>query len=228
MKRESEERPSQRSNSAEKPESPFIEADLQAIAQELGVSCTPGLKNQLITNAKNYFSLKNFWENKENTAEVKADLVKVGRQAKKLVESLEKLSPLGQVAFKQKLPDFERAIGDIRHLQEAAENEMQYLTFGKGGPTKNVPLRLNLVWLAEIYNEHTGKTPSIRIYHSKESSDDPLYRGPFFRFVMAWLEAVEPELVASKKDKDKIGKLIKNHMKEIKKQTKIFLKEESG
>jgi hypothetical protein len=69
MKKESEKRPSQRSNSANEPEVHFTEADLQAIAQELGVSCTPGLKYQLNTSAESYFSNKDFWANKEDTAE---------------------------------------------------------------------------------------------------------------------------------------------------------------
>lgn len=218
MKRESEERPSQRSNSAEKPESLFTEADLQAIAEELGVVCTPGLKNQLITNAKNYFSLKNFWENRENTAEVKHDLVKVGKQAKKLRESLERLSPVGQEALKLEFPELESMIRDIRQLREAAENQVPWLTFAKGGPTKSVPLRLKLVWLAAIYHKHTGREPGISTYISSDpdKADDPLYRGRFFNFVTLWLKVVEPELVASEKDSEKIGKLIANHMQDIK------------
>ena len=211
MTQESENGTSQGSNSAVEPGVHFTEADFQAIAKELGVDCTPGLKNQLITSVKNYFSSTEYWESRESTAEVRAALIKVSKQSKKLVESLENLSPLAQALFKQKLPNFEATIGDIRKLQEAGENEVQHLKFGKGGPTKNVPLILNLMMLAAIYHEHTGKTPGISTDPYKES-----FGGPFFRFVIIWLKAVEPDLVASEKYEQKIGKLVKNHLNLIK------------
>jgi hypothetical protein len=207
MKNGKENGPSQRSSSADEPEVHFTEADFQAIAEELGVPCTPGLKNQLTNSAKNYFSLADYWEHRESTVELRADLTKIGKQAKKLRESLENLSPLGQLVFKEESIDLERTIVDIGHLQEVAEDEVQYLKFVKRGPTKNAPLIMHIVMLAAIYHEHTGKIPGISTDYEKY-----VRGGPFLRFVITYLRAVAPNLVASEQDEQRIAELIKHNI----------------
>jgi hypothetical protein len=216
MIQESQNGKSQGSNSAVESGVHFTEADFRAIAKELRTECTLGLKNQLISAAANYLSLKDYWANRESTAELRTHLTTIGKQAKKLIESLESLSPLGHLVFKQELPDFERTIGEIHKLQEAAEYELQYLKFGRGGPMENAPFIAQLPFLGVLYHQYTGKQPGM--------STDPVagyFRGPFFRFVTAWLKAVEPDLVASEKGKHQIGKLIRNHLEKA----KIFLKQ---
>jgi len=207
MEKGSDKGSSQRSDSGKEQEVSFTEADFQAIAEGLGVDCTPGLKNQLISAASNYLSSKQHWANREDTAELRGNLINIGKQAKKLRISLENLNRLGQSVFKRKSIDVERTIGDMRRLQETAENELQYLNFLKRGPTKNVPLVMHIVMLAAIYHEHTGEKPGISTDYTEYTRG-----GPFLRFVIANLRAVEPDLVASEQDEQRIGELVKKNI----------------
>ena len=101
----------------------------------------------------------------------------------------------------------ERLIGDINRVRETAETELEYLNFGKRGPTKNVPAILHIVMLAAIYHEHTGEKPGISTDYEEYTRG-----GPFLRFVIANLRAVEPDLVTSAQDEQRIGELIKHNI----------------
>lgn len=212
MTQESQNGKSQGSNSAVESGVHFTEADFRAIAKELRTECTLGLKNQLISAAANYLSLKDYWANRESTAELRTHLTAIGKQAKKLRQSLHKLTPLGHVVFERKIPDLERVIGDIRCVEETAENEVQYLKFDKGGAPTNAPLIMHIMMLAKIYHDHTGKTPGYTTHPIKE-----LRGGPFLRFVMANLRAVEPDVAGSENEEQKIAEVIKYNLKLIRK-----------
>jgi len=207
MRDQDKRRPPQQQDSSQGQEALLTEANLQAIAQELGVPCTPGLKDQLNQAANNYLSSKHDWENREDTAELRGNLINIGKQAKKLLISLENLSPLGEFVFKQESIDLERTIGDILRVQETAENEVHHLKFFKRGPTANAPLVMHIVMLAAIYHEHTGKTPGISTDYDKY-----VRGGPFLRFVITYLRAIAPNLVASEQDEQRIAELIKHNI----------------
>jgi len=207
MEKGSDKGSSQRSDSGKEQEVSFTEADFQAIAEGLGVDCTPGLKNQLISAASNYLSSKHHWANREDTAKLRGNLINIGKQAKKLRISLENLRPLGRLVFKQESIDLQHTIGVILRVQETAENELQYLKFAKRGPTANAPLVMHIVMLAAIYHEHTGNIPGISTDYDKY-----VRGGPFLRFAIANLRAVEPDLVASEQDEQRIGELVKKNI----------------
>ena len=145
----------------------FKDKDLQSIADGLRIPCTPEFKNQLVNTAESYFSTKNYWENRESTTILRTDLHSISKQAKGLIKSLEKLSPLGRKALNLDGQEFERTVKSIRHLKDAAENEKQFLKFVKAGPTENVPLILFMMNLAMIYHNATGKEPGISSHFEK-------------------------------------------------------------
>ena len=198
----------------------FTEEDIKGIAKELGIQTTPGFFNSIGRIAENYFSFKNFWEHRENTAELRADLQKVSNRASDLIKSLQKLSPLGGLALKHYDIDLEQSIIDIRNLQKSVQNEVQHLKFGKRGPSKNVPLIIFITDLAMLYREKTGKNPGV------STNWETLDRGgPFLRFIMACLRTVEPNIYETDHDEQRIGELIKKNLNHIKSVIESFQKE---
>jgi hypothetical protein len=70
----------------------FTEEDIKGIAKEFGIQTTSEFYNRIEKVAERYFSFKIFWEHRENTAELRADLQKVSNRANDLIKNLEKLN----------------------------------------------------------------------------------------------------------------------------------------
>ena len=197
----------------------FTEEDIKEIANELGIQTTPEFFERIEKVAEKYFSLKNYWGHRENTSKLRADLQKVSNRANDLIKILQKLSPSGRLALKHYDIHFEQSIIDINNLQKSAQQEIQYLKFGKRGPAQNVPLIIFITDLAMLYREKTDKNPGVST--NWETIDRG---GPFLRFIMVCLRIVEPNMFETDQAEQRIGEFIKKNLNHIKSVIKSFQK----
>jgi hypothetical protein len=189
----------------------LTEEDIQKIAKELGIEPTPGFSEKIVDIADNHFIQKKYWKNREQNADARADLKKISNQAKKLINSLEKLGPLGQNTLTYGNMNLEHTIEFIRQFQNYVEKGIEYIPFEKAGPSQNAPLILTIENLGIVYHAIKGKMPGISSHWQ-----DYTLGGPFLRFVIAFLRIVEPEMVENENDFQRIGELSKRNLDAIK------------
>jgi hypothetical protein len=185
--------------------------DIQEIAKELDIQPTPELSKSLMDIADNHFILRDWVKNREPAAEARTDLKKISNQTKKLISSSKRLGPLAKAALTHGNIKIEHTIEFLRQFQNYAENGIELISKEKSGSKKNEVLILTIENLGMPYHAATGKMPGISTNWENKTRS-----GPFLRFVIAFLQIVEPEIVAKDNAAQIIGELIKNNLKNIK------------